>query len=61
MDYIDMEPEILAYYYKVVLDERGQPTLEKCGAFGADIEVAVGSAVTCNAHEVIGLTVREPQ
>lgn len=61
MDYLDMEPEIQAYYYKVLLDQHGQPTLEKCGAFGADIEVAVGSAVTCNSHEVIGLSVREPQ
>ena len=59
MDYIDMEPEIQAHYYKVVLNEHGQPTLEKTEAFGADVEVAVGSAVTCNAHEVLSIRVVE--
>ena len=59
MEYIDLEPEIMAHYYKVVLDDNGRPTLEVCGAFGADIEVAVGSAVTCNAHEVVSLRVVE--
>lgn len=59
MEYIDLEPEIIAYYYKVVIGDNGRPTLEVCGAFGADIEVAVGSAVTCNAHALLSLRVVE--
>lgn len=58
-DYLNMEPEIAAFYFKVKLDAHGMPKLVHSDPFSADIEVAVGCNVgSQHGYEILGVNAR---
>lgn len=58
MEYLDLEPSIDAYYFRIQTNDIGEPVFVKCRAFDADIEIAVGKSVNAKSYEVIEVSSR---